>query len=101
MDLSEVYEQIASNWERVAELKQQHIELLEHEVESLKRETISHIVKEANEISGEWNGDESGLLEDRANAAGELIELLDQASVLIAELELDQPTYRTIKIKRL
>ena len=46
-------------------------------------------LKEAlEEIAGEWNGDESGLQEDRAHASQEAIEKIKELEELLTELEL-------------
>jgi hypothetical protein len=39
------------------------------------------------EISGMWNGDESGLAEDRAHIADEIIAEVDKLIELLKELE--------------
>lgn len=39
------------------------------------------------ELSGQWNGDESGRLEDQAHICDEVIEHIDQIEVLLKELE--------------
>jgi len=44
------------------------------------------LLQELIEIMGEWNGDESGLLEDRFNAAQELADHLVASNKLIEEL---------------
>ena len=43
---------------------------------------------EANCISGEWNGDDSGNQEDRAHASEELIEKISEVISIIEELDL-------------
>jgi len=43
---------------------------------------------EANMITGEWNGDESGTQEDRAHFAEELMEKITEVIELIEELGL-------------
>ena len=50
---------------------------------------MSHLNKykaDMEEIAGQWNGDESGLQEDRANAALEAIEHLNALQELFKEL---------------
>lgn len=44
---------------------------------------LQHLIKEQNEIVGLWNGDESGLQEDNAHEAQEIIDLAEQ---LLAKL---------------
>jgi Asp-tRNA(Asn)/Glu-tRNA(Gln) amidotransferase A subunit family amidase len=49
--------------------------------------TLRDIKEEANQIAGEWNGDESGVLEDRANIAGDILEAVKNLEELLAELD--------------
>jgi len=49
--------------------------------------TLKDIKEEANQIAGEWNGDESGVLEDRANIAGDILEAVKNLEELLAELD--------------
>jgi hypothetical protein len=39
---------------------------------------LKNLIKEQNEIAGEWNGDESGIQEDNAHEAQEIIDLAEQ-----------------------
>ncbi len=48
--------------------------------------TIGFIKQEAEKIQGEWNGEDPGKLEDRANLAEGLIELLNTAEEWAKEL---------------
>jgi len=41
----------------------------------------------AEEIAGEWNGDEPGIQEERAECANEIIEKIDELVLLLKELE--------------
>lgn len=50
-------------------------------------DSLIEIKKYAEEIAGEWNGDESGIQEDKAHIAGEIIEKIDELNQLLAELE--------------
>lgn len=47
---------------------------------------MDKLKKEMEEIAGSWNGDESGLAEDRAHAALEVIEHIDAIEELLKEL---------------
>ncbi len=49
---------------------------------------IQHLNRECEIIRGEWNGDNSGKLEDRATAAEELQELLSEVDEIVKELDL-------------
>lgn len=49
---------------------------------------MQHLRNRCNEISGEWNGDESGKQEDRASAADELLELLENVDLIVKELDI-------------
>jgi len=53
----------------------------------LNSSVVGDVIEWAEGISGEWNGDEPGSLEDRANCANEIIEKLNEAKQLIAEME--------------
>ena len=53
--------------------------------EELKK--VKAIVEWAESISGEWNGDESGIQEDRANIANEIAETCALLSHQIIDLE--------------
>jgi hypothetical protein len=48
--------------------------------------TLKEIKEEAEQIAGEWNGDESGVLEDRANIAGDILEAIKNIEDLLEEL---------------
>lgn len=47
-----------------------------------------HLRARCDEIMGEWNGDEPGEQEDRAEGAEELKELLDDVDKLVKELDI-------------
>lgn len=49
--------------------------------------TTHELAKYAEAIQGEWNGDEPGQLEDRANTARELFSALASAYAAYKELE--------------
>ncbi len=48
---------------------------------------LSDIIEWAEEIAGEWNGDEPGSQEDRANQALEIIEKVTELKELINDME--------------
>jgi len=48
---------------------------------------LAKVAAEAEYVSGEWNGDESGTLEDRAHLADEITETANKLAELIADLE--------------
>jgi hypothetical protein len=50
-------------------------------------DSIKVIKKWATNIAGEWNGDESGQQEDRANCAGEILEKAEELEKLISEMD--------------
>ena len=49
--------------------------------------TLNELTNKCEEIMGEWNGDNSGKQEDRANAASELLSELSKVLDLYKELE--------------
>ena len=49
--------------------------------------TLNDILKMCETTMGEWNGDESGKLEDRANAAQELLNKTNEVLDLVIALE--------------
>lgn len=49
--------------------------------------TLEQIRKWAEEISGNWNGDDSGSAEDRAHQANEIIEAVENLEELIKGME--------------
>ena len=49
---------------------------------------LDHLRYRCEETKGEWNGDESGTQEDKANTADELLELLIKVDKLVKELDL-------------
>lgn len=49
---------------------------------------MTYLRDEAIKVRGAWNGKESGKLEDRANAATELLELLESVDEIVKELDL-------------
>jgi hypothetical protein len=48
---------------------------------------LAELEKEAAEISGAWNGDDSGRGEERAQVAGEIIGKVYEIQTLINELK--------------
>ena len=50
-------------------------------------EHIKEIMKWAYDIQGEWNGDESGIEEDRANLAEEITDMTEELHDLIQTME--------------
>lgn len=50
------------------------------------KEHLLKLRKEAEEISGNWNGDESGYAEEQATIANDIIEKVDELVELINEL---------------
>lgn len=49
--------------------------------------TIDDIVEWAEEVSGQWNGDESGRQEDQAHQANDIIEKCNELKELISGME--------------
>ena len=49
-------------------------------------EALLKLKKDCEEISGNWNGDNSGLAEDKAHCAHDIIEKVDELVELINEL---------------
>ena len=49
--------------------------------------TIDDVINWADQISGEWNGDESGRQEDRAHQANEIIEKALELRELVLGME--------------
>lgn len=49
-------------------------------------ENLNEIEKYAEEIAGQWNGDESGWQEDRATCAGEILEYIKGIRECLKEL---------------
>jgi uncharacterized protein YukE len=50
------------------------------------KEQLQKLIKECEEIAGQWNGDESGYQEDQANLANDIIEKANELLELINEL---------------
>jgi len=48
---------------------------------------LEQIKKWAEEIAGEWNGDESGRGEDRAHQANDILEAVKNLEELISEMD--------------
>jgi len=48
---------------------------------------IKHIRADMETIAGDWDGDESGSLEDRAHAANDVLEKLKELEELLKELD--------------
>ena len=49
--------------------------------------TLEQIKKWAEEISGQWDGDKPGRAEDRAHQAQDVIDKVEELSILINEME--------------
>lgn len=49
--------------------------------------TLEQIKKWAEDISGSWNGDNSGSAEDRAHQANEILEKIAELETLIEEMD--------------
>lgn len=50
------------------------------------KEKLSELIKECEEISGRWNGDNPGYEEDQAHIANDIIEKANELIGLINEL---------------
>jgi uncharacterized protein YukE len=50
------------------------------------KEHLLKLKKEMEEVSGNWNGDSPGYLEDQATIANDIIEKVDELMELINEL---------------
>lgn len=48
---------------------------------------LQFLVKEFHEVAGSWNGDESGIAEDRASVANDIIEKAKELQNLLEEFE--------------
>lgn len=48
---------------------------------------LHYLIVDAEQVMGEWNGDESGTLEDRSNVAQEIVDAATEIMALIKELE--------------
>lgn len=48
---------------------------------------LQNLIKEQNEIAGLWNGDESGLQEDNAHLALEIVDTAESLLELLKETE--------------
>jgi len=51
-------------------------------------EYLKQLKSQLEGISGNWNGDESGTAEDRAHAADEAIEKINELEALLEELNI-------------
>ena len=49
---------------------------------------LDYLRKCAREIQGDWNGDEAGKQELRAESATELLELLEQVETIVKDLDI-------------
>jgi hypothetical protein len=61
-------------------------ELLDYHLIANVEKNLETLKAQAEAINSEWDGDDSGVLEDRAHAAAELIEKIDEIKELIEEL---------------
>jgi hypothetical protein len=55
--------------------------------ETFYKLTVDDVIRWADHIAGEWDGDESGSLEDRAYQAQDIIEKCDELKELISGME--------------
>ena len=65
--------------------KKHHLETLTHLITNMKEE-LAKLIKECEEIAGNWNGDEPGYAEEQAGIANEIIEKSNELIALINEL---------------
>lgn len=63
-----------------------YTQCIDYRLSSEVEAKLATLRTQAEAISGEWNGDESGTLEDRAEAATELIEHINAITELLEEL---------------
>lgn len=92
----EIYEQLATDMtnttlaQRIDIAKQYLGKATNGETQNMSdyEKVMRHLRTRCNEISGEWNGDESGKQEDRAHAADELLELLENVDSIVKELDI-------------
>ena len=61
-------------------------ETLDYKLTDTLQQALDILSNQAQAIAGEWNGDESGELEDRANCAIEIIDLVAQLKDCLEEL---------------
>jgi phage host-nuclease inhibitor protein Gam len=52
----------------------------------VEKNTLGEIRKEAMEIASQWNGEDSGLEEERAEKAQDILEAIQNLGELISEL---------------
>mgnify|MGYP001607987940 CR=1 FL=1 len=57
-------------------------------MEKTSHPLLDSLKSELEDIAGEWNGDESGLQEDRAHASLEAVEKIEELKTLLEELEI-------------
>lgn len=50
-------------------------------------DSLIAIKKYAEEVAGSWNGDESGIAEDRAGMANDILETVESLERLLRDLE--------------
>ena len=46
---------------------------------------LSDLIEEANQVAGQWNGDDSGRLEDLAHIANDIVEHAEKIQELLEE----------------
>lgn len=51
-------------------------------------DNLKQLKSQLEGIAGNWNGDESGIAEDRAHAANEGIELIEKLESILEELNI-------------
>jgi len=57
-----------------------------YKITDKKMKTLNEIKKEAEDIMGQWNGDNAGVDEDNANIAGDILEAVKNLEELLAEI---------------
>ena len=82
MNTKDFLEYINGGYKKLAENK-----LPELSVEDYMDLDLKHISEYAEEISGQWNGKESGRAEERADIANDIIEKVKELRSLLAELD--------------
>jgi len=52
----------------------------------MEKGLLKNLKETLNEIAGEWDGDESGIKEDRCHASSEGLELIEKLEAILEEL---------------
>lgn len=58
-----------------------------NEFDSTTQDTLDSLYNQAFAIAGEWNGDDPGVLEDRAHIANQIMDRLVDIKQLVSALE--------------